>query len=46
MVKLIVQEAIERGPDVTDVVRGENKRAAKNVVKKDILTLTKDDTWM
>ena len=41
--KLIVAEAVNRGLDVTAVVRGENKSAAKNVIVKDILDITKDD---
>lgn len=41
--KLIVAEALNRGLDVTTVVRGENKSAAKKVIVKDILALTKDD---
>ena len=41
--KLIVQEAMERGLDVTAVVRGENRTAAKQVIKKDLFDLTADD---
>ena len=41
--KLITEEAVKRGLDVTAVVRSENKSVAKNVIKKDILALTKDD---
>ena len=41
--KLIVQEAIDRGMDVTAVVRGENKTAAQNVLVKDLFDLTADD---
>ena len=41
--KLIVAEALNRGLDVTAVVRGENKSAAKKVIVKDILSITKDD---
>ena len=41
--KLIVAEAVNRGLDVTAVVRGENKSAAKKIIVKDILSLTKDD---
>ncbi|MDD7410315.1 MAG: NAD(P)-dependent oxidoreductase [Fusobacterium gastrosuis] len=40
---LIVKEAVERGFDVTAVVRGENKTVAKNVIIKDLLDLTKED---
>lgn len=32
--KLIVKEAIERGIDVTAVVRGENQSVAAKVIKK------------
>ena len=39
----IVAEAVNRGLDVTAIVRGENKSVAKKFVKKDILDLTKDD---
>ena len=41
--KLIVEEAIARGADVTAVVRGENKSTAKNVIKKDLFNLTTAD---
>ena len=41
--KLIVEEAIARGADVTAVVRGENKSSAKNVIKKDLFNLTTAD---
>ena len=41
--KLIVQEAMERGLDVTAVVRGENRTVAKQVIKKDLCDLTADD---
>ena len=41
--KLIVAEALSRNLDVTAIVRGENKSVAKNFIKKDILSLTKDD---
>ncbi|MBR0277946.1 MAG: NAD(P)H-binding protein [Clostridia bacterium] len=41
--KLIVKEAVERGLDVTAVVREENMSVAKNVIKKDLLDLTFDD---
>lgn len=40
---LIVKEGVERGFDVTAVVRGENKTVAKNVIVKDLLNLTKED---
>lgn len=41
--KLIVKEAIERGLDVTAVVRGENKSEAKQVIQKDLFELTSSD---
>lgn len=40
---LVVDEAVERGLDVTAVVRGENKTVAKNVIQKDLFDLTADD---
>ena len=41
--KLIVKEAVDRGMDVTAIVRGENKTAAQNTISKDLFDLTKDD---
>lgn len=41
--KLIVKEAVERGLDVTAVVRGENQTVAKNVIQKDLFDLTTAD---
>ena len=41
--QLITKEAVNRGLDVTAVVRGENKSAAKNVIVKDLFDLTADD---
>lgn len=41
--KLITNEALERGLDVTAIVRGENKTNAKNVISKDLFDLTKED---
>ena len=41
--RLIVKEAVERGLDVTAIVRGENQTAAQNVVKKDLFDLTAAD---
>lgn len=41
--KLIVKEAIDRGLDVTAVIRGENKSAATKVIKKDLFDLTVSD---
>ena len=41
--QLIAKEAVNRGLDVTAVVRGENKSAAKNVIVKDLFDLTPED---
>lgn len=41
--QLIVKEAVERGMDVTAVVKGENKTVAENVVIKDLFDLTAED---
>ena len=41
--RLIVDEALKRGLDVTAVVRGENKTNAKQVISKDLFDLTKED---
>lgn len=41
--KLIVKEAIDRGLDVTAVVRGENQSAAAKVIQKDLFNLTASD---
>lgn len=41
--QLITKEAVDRGIDVTAVVRGENKSAAKKVIKKDLFDLTSED---
>ena len=41
--QLIVQEAVNRGYDVTAVVRGENKSAAQHVLQKGLFSLTKED---
>ncbi|OUN33563.1 NAD(P)-dependent oxidoreductase [Lachnoclostridium sp. An76] len=41
--KLIVKEAVNRGLDVTAVVRGDNETAAQKVLKKDLFDLTADD---
>jgi hypothetical protein len=41
--KLIVAEAVNRGIDVTAIVREENKSAAQSVIVKDALSLTKED---
>lgn len=41
--RLIVKEAVERGLDVTAIVRSENQTVAQNVVKKDLFDLTAAD---
>lgn len=41
--RLIVKEAMERGMDVTAIVRGENKSGAGKAVKKDLFDLTAAD---
>lgn len=41
--RLIVKEAVERGLDVTAIVRGENQSAAGKVIAKDLFDLTADD---
>ena len=41
--KLIVKEALDRGLDVTAVVRGENRTEAKQVIRKDLFDLTTGD---
>ena len=41
--KLITEEAVKRGMDVTAVVRGENKSAAQRTLQKDILDLKAED---
>ena len=41
--KLITTEALNRGLDVTAIVRGENKTAAKQVIQKDLFDLTAAD---
>ena len=41
--QLITKEAVGRGIDVTAVVRGENRSAAKKVIKKDLFDLTPED---
>lgn len=40
---LVVKEALDRGFDVTAVVRGKNKTAAKKVIEKDLFKLNKND---
>lgn len=41
--RLIVKEAVERGLDVTAIVRSENQTVAQNAVKKDLFDLTVSD---
>ena len=41
--KLVVKEAVERGLDVTAVVRGENQSVAKQSIDKDLFDLTAED---
>lgn len=41
--QLIVKEAVERGMDVTAIVRGENKSVAEKVIQKDLFALTVSD---
>lgn len=41
--KLIVEEAVNRGMDVTAIVRGENKTAAQKAIVKDLFDLTSED---
>ena len=41
--KWIVKEAVERGLDVTAIVRGENRSAAKKALVKDLFDLTNAD---
>lgn len=41
--QLIAKEAVERGHDVTAIVRGENRSAAKKAIVKDLFDLTAED---
>lgn len=41
--RLITDEALKRGLDVTVIVRGENKTSAKNAIKKDIMEIKAED---
>lgn len=41
--KLIAEEAVKRGMDVTAIVRGENKTVAPKVIVKDLFDLTSGD---
>ena len=40
----IIDELLDRGLDVTAIVRSDNKSAAKNFILKDIFALTSDDS--
>jgi putative NADH-flavin reductase len=40
---LITKELVERGLDVTAIIRGENKSAAPNSIDKDVLNINADD---
>ena len=41
--RLITDEAVKRGLDVTVIIRSENKTSAKNVITKDILDIKAED---
>lgn len=41
--KLITEEAVNRGMDVTAIVRGENKTVAPKAIIKDLFDITKED---
>ncbi|MFR7736615.1 MAG: NAD(P)H-binding protein [Eggerthella lenta] len=41
--RLIVEELVGRGEDVTAITRGENKTDAQNSIQKDIMDLTAAD---
>lgn len=41
--RLVVKEALDRGFDVTAVVREENRTAAQKVITKDLFDLTAED---
>ncbi|MBM7314699.1 NAD(P)H-binding protein [Streptococcus suis] len=41
--QVLTQEAVERGHQVTAIVRSENKSQAQEVIQKDALALTKED---
>ena len=41
--KLIVKEAVNRGMDVTAIVRGDNKTVAPKAMEKDLFDLTSED---
>lgn len=41
--RIVVKEAVERGLDVTAVVREDNQSVAPHVIKKDLYDLKKED---
>ncbi|WP_349770263.1 NAD(P)H-binding protein, partial [Hungatella sp.] len=41
--RLIVEKAVERGIEVTAVVREENRSSTQNVIKKDLFSLVPED---
>ena len=41
--RLVVKEALDRGFDVTAIVRSDNKSAATKVIKKDLMDLTTEE---
>ena len=41
--KLIANEAVKRGFDVTAIVRSENQSQAQHVLQKDLFALTRED---
>lgn len=41
--KLVVEEAVRRGHEVTAIARGENQTVAKNFLQKDLFDLTAED---
>ncbi len=41
--RLITEEAVNRGHEVTAVVRGENQSAAQNSISRDLFDLTRED---
>ena len=43
--RLITDEAVKRGLDVTVIIRGENKTAANKVITKDILVIDALGAW-
>lgn len=41
--KLIVKESLDKGLDVTGIIRSENKSLANKIINKDVFNLTSDD---